>query len=242
MISKYLYNEGDIFYAFLINLFLFRHFTTMSTSLPLGSSFFLQSMTFLTLLSSCHPASGTLKILFPWMKSRVYGLKNKTWRHLRNRKISQRKTKPKKPPWKKRNLRFVIRQNNAIFILQIVFCILLMPLIVISLLSAGKETGRRRWWRIWPFGKWSKAIGQYHLPCVIILQNLIIKNDKLPISFVISETWKVSIQWNDKWHQTSLSPLLEWFRGWSKWTGSGSYNIHLLCRVIRSRSFWRIDR
>ena len=109
------------FYAFLINLFLSRHFTTMSTSLPLGSSFFLQSMTFLTLPSSCHPASGTLKILFPWMKSRVYGLKNKTWRHLRNRKISQRKTKPRKPPWKKRNLRFVIRQNNAIFILQITF-------------------------------------------------------------------------------------------------------------------------
>ena len=163
------------FYAFLINLFLSRHFTTMSTSLPLGSSFFLQSMTFLTLPSSCHPASGTLKILFPWMKSRVYGLKNKTWRHLRNRKISQRKTKPKKPPWKKRNLRFVLRQNNAIFIVQIVFniclCILLMPWNVISLWSAGKETGRRRWWRIWPFGKCRKAIGQYHLPCVIKLNH-----------------------------------------------------------------------
>ena len=101
--------------------FICRHFTTMSTSLPLGSNFFLQSTTFLTLPSSCPPASGTLKILFPWMKSRVYALKNKTWRHLRTRKISQRKTKPKKPPWKKQNLRFVTWQNNAINILQITF-------------------------------------------------------------------------------------------------------------------------
>ena len=79
LILKYLYFiEEDILMCFLIYIFIYRHFTTMSTSSPLGSSFFLQSTTFLTLPSSCLPASGTLKILFPWMKSRVYGLKNKT--------------------------------------------------------------------------------------------------------------------------------------------------------------------
>ena len=119
--------------CFLIYIFIYRHFTTMSTSSPLGSSFFLQSTTFLTLPSSCLPASGTLKILFPWMKSRVYGLKNKTWRHLRTRKINQRKTKPKKPPWKKQNLRFVTWHYNAIYILEIAFNIHLFMFFVNAL-------------------------------------------------------------------------------------------------------------
>ena len=79
LILKYLYRRYEnIFMCLSIYNFICRHFTTMSTSLPLGSNFFLQSTTFLTLPSSCPPASGTLKILFPWTKSRVYGLKSKT--------------------------------------------------------------------------------------------------------------------------------------------------------------------